>query len=261
MKTLMIGECNYRNLYELNDPTEATEVEFEADVVRALSCLFPQYMCVVYGGAFLLEGRVSCPDLALIARDYSHWFVIEVELVSHSLEGHVLPQVRAFRYGEPQSDSVRILARELAITEDRAATLLHYVPRSVAVVANKRDPAWGIALNALNVQLLSVSTYGGASGVRAYEIEGDLHVTKENLGFGVYSETDRSVRLASTARIPLGRIQLHDPEGAPSWWEASNDGKHVWLTKERGVLDVPHDSVVQLMRTVDGKILLCRPMF
>jgi hypothetical protein len=91
MKTLMFGECAVERTFALRDPNFPTEAEFEYLAAKAIACAYPHYRCVMFGGAFLFEGRVSRPDLALVAQDFSHWFVIEVELVTHSLTLHVLP--------------------------------------------------------------------------------------------------------------------------------------------------------------------------
>jgi hypothetical protein len=123
MRTMLLGECAEGNIFRLWDPDASLETEFEMVAVRALSCIYPNYHCFVFTGSFRYDDRVYRPDLALVAKDSSHWFVIEVELTSHSFENHVLPQVRAFQYGEFQPDCATILARELGIDERRAATL------------------------------------------------------------------------------------------------------------------------------------------
>jgi hypothetical protein len=139
MRTVHSGNCDQRNIFRIIDPDEASEAAFEATVARGLSCIYGNYQCIIFSGSFRYDDRVCKPDLALTARDFSHWFVIEVELITRSLEQHVLPQVRAFRYGELQQDCTRILARELGISRGRAATLTEHIPRAVAVIANRRD--------------------------------------------------------------------------------------------------------------------------
>ena len=106
------------NLFEIWDADAARETEFELIVAKALMCIYPAYHCFPFGGTFKLEDNISRPDIALVAKDMSHWFVIEVELVSHSLDGHVLPQIRTFRYGEPQPDCISVLSRELSMDRE-----------------------------------------------------------------------------------------------------------------------------------------------
>jgi len=93
MRTIMVGDCSPERVYQLSDPDAPNETEFEYTVARILSCVYPDFLCIVFGGGFKYDDRISRPDLAMIARDFSHWFIIEVELVSHSFMDHVLPQV------------------------------------------------------------------------------------------------------------------------------------------------------------------------
>ena len=143
MKKLLTGECHDDNIFQLVDPAAFVEIDFEAEVVKALTCLQPDYWCGVFAGTFLHEGDRRSADLALIHKSLSHWFVVEVEMAGHSLEHHVLPQVRCFRYGDPDPSCVTSLTRAFsAITADLAAFILRYVPSYVAVVGNLPDQEW-----------------------------------------------------------------------------------------------------------------------
>ncbi|HZR86485.1 MAG TPA: hypothetical protein VFB02_06760 [Bradyrhizobium sp.] len=259
MRRIVVGNCVKERLLRLVDPDAPTEAEFEQQVVRALSCFFPNHQCIVFTGGFRLDGEVLRPDLALFPADYSHWFVVEVELTSHSFERHVLPQVRAFRYGEPLDDCASQIAKALNISVPQATTLVRHVPRNVAVVMNKREPTWEIALRSHSIQLLIVSAFSSEAGLDAVELDGDLEVFQESLGFGLYSATDRSLRFPTSVRLPTGRIQIHDPLGSTSLWTVARDGVYAWITKDVGLPSIPHDSHIQLLRTVDGRITLKRP--
>jgi hypothetical protein len=259
MRRIVVGDCVKERLLRLADPDAPTEAEFEFQVARALTCFFPNHRCIMFTGGFRLDAEVFRPDLALFAADYSHWFVIEVELISHSFERHVLPQVRAFRYGDPLDDCASQIAKALDISVAQATTLVRHVPRNVAVVANKRDPMWEIALRSHSIQLLIVSAFSALAGPDALELEGDLEVFQESLGFGVYSATDRSLRFPASVRLPTGKIQIHDPLGSTALWTVARNGAHAWITKDVGLPSIPHDSHVQLLRTVDGRITLKRP--
>lgn len=258
MKTLMFGECSAERTFGLRDPNFPTETEFEYLAAQAITCAYPQYRCVTFGGSFIFEGRTSRPDLALVAADFSHWFVVEVELITHSLTLHVLPQVRTFRYGEPQADCAVTLARRLDISPSRAQTLVKHVPRGVAVVANKRNLEWQLAFRALDAQMLVVSVYDSNQGQVAFEIDGVLERSQENVGFGEYSATDRSIRFHRGTALPLGRVQVADSDGAPSWWIISEAAEAIWMTKEAGALDVDNGSFVQMIRTSEGRLVLRR---
>lgn len=257
MKRLFAGECSKDNVYSLVDPSEFCESAFEAEVIRALSCLQPDYICGVFSGAFVLEGLRRVSDLALIHRSFSHWFVVEVELAGHSLEHHVLPQVRCFRYGMPEATCVTSLLRAFDfLSPEQASGLLEVVPRFVAVIANRADPMWLTQLSALDVQLLTVSIYRNEKGVTAREVEGTLTATEESLGFGRYSEIDRCLSIASSCGLKPGQIQVIDQFGVPSSWTVREDLGKLWISRDCGPALLTHNSYVQVIRAFDGRVYL-----
>jgi hypothetical protein len=256
MSTILVGECAKENLFEIWDADAALETEFELIVAKALMCIYPNHHCFPFGGTFKLEDNVSRPDLALVAKDLSHWFVIEVEIISHSLDGHVLPQVRTFRYGEPQSDCISVLSKALSLDRFQAEQILHSVPRTVAVIANKRHRDWEIALRSLEVQMLTVSAFNSQSGLQAVEVDGRLLAKQEHIGFGQYVATDQAIRLHHGVRLPDGEIMVDDLAGAGSTWIVRRDGELLWLSKKRGTPDISNGSWVQIVKVFGGRFAL-----
>ena len=254
MSTLLIGTCEEGNLYHLWDADAAREPDFEYKVAKALMCVYPDYKCIVFNGGFRFYDAVSRPDLALIAKDYSHWFIIEVELISHSLNRHVLPQIRAFQYGTPEPDCVTVLARETGLPESQVRTFLNVVPRSVAVIANKRSRDWEIALDSHQVQYLAVSAYKSSNGVEAIEIDGRLSVQKEHLGYGTFFTTARSLRFPKTVNLPDGEVMIDDVQGVSAIWFISRDTQYAWITRRIGTPDLQNEATIQLIREHGGRI-------
>ncbi len=80
--------------------TPSTEIQFEEQVLRVASEIMPGYK--VAGWKPLIKdwhGRAAKPDLAMISHDLDNWYVIEVELASHSISGHIAPQLETLRNG------------------------------------------------------------------------------------------------------------------------------------------------------------------
>lgn len=256
MRKVMVSPCRSDHIFTMCDPDSPSETEFEAITLRAFGCIYPQYQCAVFGGRFLHEGEYRKPDLAMVARDRSHWFVVEVELLSHSLERHVLPQVQAFRYGEPQSECASILSRELGIDLGEAATLISRVPRAVVVVANRTRPDWENMIRAHQAQFLVVTRFEGQTGREAFEVSGSLAAVKESLGFGTYSAQDGMIRFAAAVDLPDGNIQMEMTSGVASLWKVLRDARFAWVMKDTGRVDIPNGALVQIIRTIDGKITL-----
>ena len=175
--------CVKERLLNRSDPDAPDEAEFEYHVAAVLDCVYKQqYRCVTFSGSFTYEGETYRPDLALVAFDFSHWFIIEVELLAHSFERHVMPQVRAFRYGEPKQDGIRQLSEQLEISSSSAETLILHVPRSVAVVVNKWDAVWETSLRSHGIQLLAVTTFRSDIGVNALDPKATWKSIKRALG-------------------------------------------------------------------------------
>jgi hypothetical protein len=256
MRKVMVSPCHPDYIFTMCDPDLPTEAEFEAITLRAFGCVYPQYRCILFGGRFLYEGDYRKPDLAMVARDRSHWFVIEVELVSHSLEGHVLPQVQAFRYGEPQNECAGLLSRELGIDLGEAATLINCVPRAVVVVTNRARSDWENMIRAHQGQLLTITRFQGPTGREAFEVSGSLAAVKESLGFGTYSAQDGMIRFASSIKLPDGHIQLEMTSGVASLWRVLRDERFTWVIKDTGRIDVADGAHIQLIRAIDGRITL-----
>lgn len=255
MRKLLTGDCHADNIFHLVDPTAFLEIDFEAEVVKALTCLLPEYWCGVFAGTFLLEGERRNADLALIHKSLSHWFVVEVELAGHSFDGHVLPQVRCFRFGEPEESCVTSLARAFtSITRDQAASILRYIPRYVAVVSNLPDVEWTKSLRALDVQHLTVSVYRDRNGRTAHEVEGRLIARTESLGFAQFSAIDKCLRINKGCGLPVGNIQIVDQFGNLSPWTVREDSGVLWVTKDRGPTLLEHNGYVQIIRAFDGRI-------
>lgn len=255
MKRLLTGECHPDNIFHLLDPTQFVEGDFEAEVVKALTCLMPEYMCGVFAGAFVLEGERRVADLALVHKTLSHWFVVEVELAGHSLEHHVLPQVRCFRYGDPEDTCVTSLVRAFNVfTREQAVSLLKYIPRYVAVIGNLPDPIWATKLGAVDTQYLTVSVYQGRNGRTVHELEGRFFVRAHSIGFARFSAIDNCLRIPRSCGLPVGNIQIVDQFGVAGAWTVRDESGNLWIEKDHGPALIPHDSLVQIIRNFEGRI-------
>lgn len=255
MKMLVVGDCTDKNVYRLVDPSQFVEVDFEAEVVRAFTCLLPEYMCGVFAGGFVLEGERRLADLALVHKSFSHWFIVEVEMAGHSLEHHVLPQVRCFRYGIAETSCVTSLMRGFkGITRDQAEGLLKYVPHSVAVVSNRADATWTATLGALDAQHLTLSVYRNSEGQAVHELEGRLTYRVESLGFAQFSAVDNSLRLARSWGLAEGTVRIVDQFGNPGEWTVRRESEAIWVSKAKGPALIPHNEYVQIVRSSDGDL-------
>lgn len=88
------------------------ESEFEKLFLQEAQQIFPDYFAVPFKLTVESQYGNGKPDLAIIERNYRHWFVIEVEKSNHSFESHVLPQVSIFSTAEYTDEAANALASE-----------------------------------------------------------------------------------------------------------------------------------------------------
>jgi hypothetical protein len=260
MSIFLAGDDGTNNYFELVDPASYSEAEYEIQVVKALRRVYPNHYCFPFRGSFALNGQRRIADLAMVHKNYTHWFVIEVELISHSLENHVLPQVQCFSFGEAEDSCIATICTNLkGIKVHEAAALLRFVPSAVAVVVNRFDQEWASCLKALNVQLITLEIYKSADDRLGHKLNGTLQVVQESLGFHQYSAVDRAFRMPASARMPEGLVQFVEPSGVLANWHVRRSNDLLWVSKERGDPALPHDGYLQVLRTYEGKLTLRLP--
>lgn len=76
------------------------EQEFEAQILRCADRLFPSYEARAWKPVIRdWLGRGAQPDLILLSAELDTWYVVEVELVRHSVTSHIRPQLETLRQG------------------------------------------------------------------------------------------------------------------------------------------------------------------
>ena len=138
---------------------------------------------------------------------------------------------------------------------------LQFIPRSVLVVVNRASTEWRSCFRGLDIQMLTLSVYRRNDGQIAHELDGGLLVVKENLGFFRYSAIDRSLRLPLTLPDFDDRIQIEDPFGISGSWIVTRTEDAIWLTKETGDPGLPHNEMLQILRTASGGLKLSLTSF
>ncbi len=77
-----------------------SEADFEAQVLRVAGRLMPNYKMAAWRPLIRdWEGHGARPDLVMISLDLDSWYLIEVELASHSIPAHIRPQLETLRNG------------------------------------------------------------------------------------------------------------------------------------------------------------------
>ncbi len=154
------------NGYERVPSQSWLERNFEDLVLDRSPQIFPRWRTVRFiADVSSPDGATRRPDLALIDLHYRSWWVVEVELQHHSLNGHVLPQVEVFaqgRYGTQHAEWVA--ARNPDLDPTRLREMMQGEPPGVLVVVDSPGTGWERDLDDCGARLGIVEPFRDANG-------------------------------------------------------------------------------------------------
>lgn len=254
MRSILVGSSN-STPFLAQDPTVGSESDFEALCLKVLPLMLSGCHVFRFKPLVLWNGEGWRPDLIFVDKEFKYWTVVEVETEVHSLQKHVLPQVRAFRDGEFKDDAAGLIADGIGRTIDDARTLIAYGPRYVAVVSNWPNPEWKRSLAAESVQFMSIQVFRDGRGEMALLTEGTFVPGIQAIGFGVVLSKDQVIRIPAGAFWAHGIYRIADQLGQEEWICVIEKG-FAWLTKRRGMITLPEGTYVQFLCREDGTVVL-----
>ncbi len=248
------------------DPVQADSI-YESDledlIMAQAAVLYANYWVIKYKRIIESEYGAAVPDLAFIDKNYRGWYLCEVELGSHDLFAHVVPQVSVFcnaRVGV--SEATYIAGKESVLDESQLGAMMRGVPPGVLVLVNTFDPLWRRALSQWGALVGFIELYRDSAQRLILRINGDdLSIPKE-----LVSECTRDELLPNALRVasPAPIDQLASPdlelwyEGGRTVWRVLRSGGSCWLLpKERCPLG-HKDQRFKITRDANGQMKLER---
>ena len=147
-------------VFEELAPGSLLEAEFEGIVIDKGSAIFPGFYVVPFKRAVYSEDDCAKPDLALIEKNYRIWWVAEVELCNHSLEGHVLPQVRTLSRASYGEDEGKALCQKCPLLDQgRICDMLKGKQPRVLVIVDSERKDWVMPLRRHDAELVVLQIY------------------------------------------------------------------------------------------------------
>ena len=246
------------------DPVQADSI-YESDledlIIAQAPALYPNYWVIKYKRIINSEYGTAIPDLAFIEKSYRGWYLCEVELGSHDLFAHVIPQVSVFcnaRVGA--AEAAYIAGKESALEEEPLAAMMKGVPPGVLVLVNTFDLSWRQAISQWGALVCFVELYRNPAQRMIMRINGDDLSMPEEL----VSECIRDELLPNALRVsaPAPIDDLANPdlelwyEGGRTLWKVLRAGGSCWLLpKERCPLG-QKDQRFTITREANGRIKL-----
>ena len=142
-----------------------SEREFEEQVIRVAGELMPNFETASWKPLIRdWHGHGARPDLAMVSHDLESWYVIEVELASHSIRGHIAPQLETLGNGVYDSSLVRSLRRSFPSKDANGLSRMVERDPGLLCIANEyTDRIWKTCRDA-GFELAVLEPYVGVMG-------------------------------------------------------------------------------------------------
>ena len=137
-----------RNQYEKQ--VHEYEKDYQGFVKKLAPKLFPDYHILdieLKTASYKTDSSPKKCDLLFVKKDYSEWWVVEVEMYHHSIDNHVRPQVEVLASGEYNESHANIILEKYSNLDSRkiAELVTESIPRVLVLVnddAPKRIEQW-----------------------------------------------------------------------------------------------------------------------
>jgi hypothetical protein len=155
-------------------PTSGGEDRYESYIASLSQHLFPDYIWCDFKAEVRHPDGLVHADAALVASDYSRWYVVEVELTRHRWDEHIRPQLIKLSNGIFSEKHRRLLlAKQPRLSEAGMGTLDIYTPDVALIIemASAEIRAW---CRLQHILCIEASPYTSRSNDLLLAINGDV---------------------------------------------------------------------------------------
>jgi hypothetical protein len=218
MARILLGEEWFEELAS----TSLYETEFENILFQEAPRIFPEYHPVAFKTIVLAEDGDAKADFALIHRNYRTWWVVEAEMGHHSLDRHVVPQIRSLsraHYGEQEAQY--LCDQAPALDCDRIKEMIKGQQPRVLVVVNFPVSGWREHLRPFGAVLAVFQVFRSQFNHYLYRLNGDFPAEDNEIISTCHCwEIHRFLKIDSPTQLNIQRgerITLHHETGALQW--------------------------------------------
>lgn len=219
--------------FEEYKPGSFLEDDLEKTIIAQVGEVFPDFFILPYKLTVrTADGESSKPDLALVRRDYTEWYVVEVELGHKGWKGHTEKQVRVFSSGiYPHVVTAEyFMGKEPTLDRNKLHALIkNYYPKVLIIVND--HPAWAEDAKQYSASLLIFQMYNSDRG-DIYRIDGDypyVFTGRSRCRFPKYPANILEIDNPSILKILHGEHLQVVFKGKIGIWERLDDGLTVFL--------------------------------
>lgn len=251
---------------ELNAIASYYEAEFERKIRQQVGAVFPDY----HTSSFKLEIQTDQkearkPDLAMVHKDFRDWWVVEVELIGHSLS-HVLEQVSVFTHGTYNSIRIANYLKDKNFAENavcldynKLKEMIFNQQPQVLVIVDEQQSDWESELSKQGASVCVFQVYRNTIGNESFRLNGKYPEC-------FYGESHcRYHRVIPNLLEVLSPSLLDEKEGEEVFvfyndrstsWKRIDEGQSVFLKLKGPVNPLPTNTSYVLLKDAHGRLII-----
>jgi hypothetical protein len=244
-------------------PTGTYESVYEALIKAHAVQLWPRFHAVNFKATVYANGEGVKPDLVLIEKDYSEWWVVEVEMAHHALESHVYPQAKKLTdafYGDDEAERIATTCSALDI--NKVKQMLKDLPPRVLVIVHKPKPDWARRLSTINALVAVFEVFRSDENKYLFRVNGEHPIgATEKIS---HCKIDQLVNRWLLLSDPIGlRVRANEDiqieyDGLTTVWRRFDITDKVWLHTPFGPNPLSDRFEYHLVRLGDGRFAFLR---
>jgi len=220
--------------YEEFEPGSYIEDTLERIILSRSEDVFPDYYTLPLKKTIEYNGESSQPDLCLIKKDYSRWYVVEVELAKKSFKGHTETQIRVFSNGKYNSSDISkyLVGKEPKLSEVSLKQLILKEDPGVLIMVDEY-PKWADEAKGYpRTGILVFGMFDHPDGVEAYRIDGEhpiVEIDRSRCRFPKYPVNMLIISTPKVLDISSGQEVIIIVNGRKTKWERLDSGSDTFL--------------------------------
>lgn len=220
--------------YEEFEPGTYVEDTLERTIISRSEDVFPDYHMLPLKKTIEYNGESSQPDLCLIKKDYSRWYVIEVELAKKPFKGHTETQIRVFSNGRYNASEIAtyLVNKKPELCKKSLIALIRKDEPGVLVMVDEY-PRWAEEAKSYpRTGILVFGMFDHPDGVEAYRIDGEypiIEIERSRCKFPKYPANMLIVSSPKILNIQNGDELIIIDNGRKTKWERVDSGATTYL--------------------------------
>ncbi len=248
--------------FEQVAPETFSEMDVEQKILIHAPIVYPEFHVFPFKLTVESPHGNAKPDLIFIAKDYSDWWVCEVELGHHSFAAHVENQIQILTEAKYDIKEAKYICKKYSLLNyDKTLKLFRSVSAKILVIVNEPKKDWINPLAKYRALLGVFELFRSKQNNEIFRVNGQYpsryikHISK----CFVHPTAQRLLGVVAPKELNLpkrGRITLKYNNCITEWQRVDTDGQ-VWLSPVgQPFLDGIHD--YEIYRQGDGTLVLRR---